>query len=208
MKFRIIGDNNIIIKHFENNAIIYIAIMLIFLIGILVGVIHYNKIENKKEISTYVKESITKIIDKDEYNSHLNSKDKLLDSIKISFLIWVLGSSIIGVPVLLFYVSYRGFSLSFTISSLISTYGIIKGNLIGFTMLFIPYLLSIFAIFIPIVSGIRLAIDTITKSKEIKIELIKHGFLSIFCSIFLIASFAIEMAINKTFLAYILAKIQ
>lgn len=110
-----------IIYHIENNLKEYIIVSLILLIGILVGVIFINKAsENQKEeITNYISSFILELNE----NKNINEITLLFDSMKknifLAILLWFMGSTVIGIPIVCLTILFRGFCLGYTISSIV-----------------------------------------------------------------------------------------
>lgn len=115
---------------------------------------------------------------------------------------WFIGSTVIGLPIVLGIVLYRGFCIGYTISSAITILGMQKG--IGFSLatllaqniIFIPALIAL------AVSGIKLY-QSIMKDKRrenIKIEIMRHTMISIILFVALMISSLIEVYISTNLL--------
>ncbi len=121
---------NTIINHIETNLKEYIIITIIFVIGIVLGVIFINNSSESQlsEISNYIASSIQVIKD----NRNINELSLLGDSIKknivLAIFLWFMGSTVIGIFIVYLVIAFRGFCLGYTISSIVVTLGIRKGN--------------------------------------------------------------------------------
>ena len=122
----------IILTNIENNLKEYLIVSIIFLIGIVIGVIFINKTSEyqKEEIATYISSFIAELKD----NNSVDEVALLLNSIKknvvIAIFLWFMGSTIIGIPIVYLTVCFRGFCLGYTISSIIQVTGVRKRNFI------------------------------------------------------------------------------
>ena len=125
----------------------YLFLIVITLIGILSGIIFIFFISNAD-----------KLLIKDELNTFLlNIKNNNLDYYSSFFqsfssnfiyliIIWLLGISIIGIPIIIFLLFFKGFIFGFGISSVISNFGL-KG--IGLSLGYqSPHLLIMLLIFL------------------------------------------------------------
>lgn len=125
----------------------YLFLIVITLIGILSGIIFIFFISN-----------VDKLLIKDELNTFLlNIKNNNLDYYSSFFqsfssnfiyliIIWLLGISIIGIPIIIFLLFFKGFIFGFGISSMISNFGL-KG--IGLSLGYqSPHLLIMLLIFL------------------------------------------------------------
>lgn len=206
MNIRIIGEDNFAIKYFKNNRLIIIILMLTFIVGIFAGVIYYKNATSTEELSNYVEKLMDKI-NMEKANACNVFKDSLLKNTCVILAFWLLGASVIGIPILLFYVLYRGFSISFTISTIISTFGFLKGNIISIMMLLFQNIIATTTIFIAMSSSVKLAINILKKKKDVKIELLRHTIMCILCMLAMIVASITETVANCKMLGIVLDKI-
>ncbi|MBO4815453.1 MAG: stage II sporulation protein M [Clostridia bacterium] len=112
-------------SHIENNLKEYIIVGLIFFIGIIIGIIFINKASDgqKEEIITYISSFATDL----KENQSVNEMALLLNSLKknllLAIFLWFMGSTVIGISIVYLIICFRGFSLGYTISSIILTFG-------------------------------------------------------------------------------------
>ena len=121
--------------------------LLLFLIGIsIIGLISgsvFITIINQSD-QTLVKEYIEKFIeaiDKNQLNYLEALKNTVLSNIAFILVIWILGLTVLGIPITVFIYFTKSFILGFSISSFVLRYGI-KGCLISIIYI-IPSLLNI-----------------------------------------------------------------
>ena len=116
----------IITAYIENNLKEYIIISLIFLIGIIIGIIFINNTTEaqKEDIATYITSFTIEL----KENKEINEMALLFNSIKknvlLAFFLWFMGSTVIGISIVYITICFRGFCLGYTISSIIFTLGI------------------------------------------------------------------------------------
>lgn len=101
----------------KNNNIVKFVVTL-FLVGIFIGII--TNITFKPEITVYLEDFLLEVS-----NNRLNT---FLLAIAIISGIFILSISLIGLPLILFYLFYEGFSIGFTLIAFTMTFGI-KGFL-------------------------------------------------------------------------------
>ncbi len=115
---------------------IYFMLLVLLIVGICIGLALPKFLTRegyeilKTSISTFFNNVQNNQID---YASGL--KNSLLGNISFMLGIWLLGISVIGLPVVLFLLFYKGFVFGFSISSILSVYGF-KGILGAFTYVF------------------------------------------------------------------------
>ena len=136
----------------------YILISLIFLIGIFVGVmiINNSKESQVSEILTYINDFITKY----KEIENINKVSLIIESIKknllLAIILWLAGTTVICMPIVLIVILFRGIALGFTISSITITLGTLKGILFCVSSIALQNFLYIPAILTIGVSSIKL----------------------------------------------------
>ena len=131
------------IKLRKIDTIILILTFISFILGILYLAILSKS--NKELIASTLNSFFTGIKTKDfNYNQALFSS--LLNNLTITTVIWLLGISIIGIPVVITILTSKSFILGFSISSIIYNYGF-KGIILTIIYI-IPHILNLFLIII------------------------------------------------------------
>lgn len=193
---------DILKTHITNNLKEYIIVLLIFLIGIFLGVMFINnaKETQQNEIQNYINTYIENC-----KNGDIESSNGLIINIKeniiLACLLWFAGTTIICMPIVLGIVMFRGFCLGYTISATISTIGLGKGILFILTSLLLQNILFIPAILMLGVSGIKLyrSIMKDKRKENIKIEILRHTAISGIALVILIVSAFVEVQISYNF---------
>lgn len=188
---------NIVKEHIYRNLKQYVIVCIFFLIGIIAGVILVNhlEIQEKDNIGSYIKTFI-ECLKTDYQINHINLLKNIIGNhIIFAFVLWFMGCTIIGIPIVYGLIIYRGFSLGYTISTIIYTLGTGKGILFSLITLLLQNIIIIPAIFALAVSGIKLYQSMIKdKRKEnIKIEMIRHTVFSFFILLLLMVSSIVEV---------------
>jgi len=195
----------IIKEHIYKNIRQYAIVSIFFLIGIIVGVIFVNHIDvqTKEQIGNYVTTFIECLKTDYQIDSINLLKNVIANHIAFAFILWFMGCTIIGIPVVYAMLIYRGFSLGFTISSIMFTLGTGKGILFCAITLLLQNLLIIPATLALAVSGIKLYQSMVKdKRKEnIKIEMLRHTIFSILMLFLLIVSSIIEVYVSNNMLS-------
>ena len=193
-----------IVNHIINNKKEYIIVSLIFIIGIFLGVLFINNIQEgaKEEITTYLNQFIEKMKNNQEINNIELLKTTIGQNIILAIIIWFFGTTVIGIPVVFGVVLYRGFCLGYTISVCITVMGLTKGISFVLISLLLQNVLFIPAILALAVSGFKLY-KSITKDKRrenIKFEIVRHTIFSIVMLFVMIISSLIEIFISTNIL--------
>jgi stage II sporulation protein M len=198
---------DILKKHIISNLKEYVIVLLIFLIGIFLGVMFINNANEtqENEIQNYIN---TYIENSKEGNIEIQDalKTNIKEDIILACLLWFAGTTVIGIPIVFGIILFRGFCLGYTISATISTIGFTKGLIFILTSILLQNLLFIPAILILGVSGIKLY-KSIIKDKRrenIKVSIIRHTVISSIALIILILSAIVEVQVSYNFLKMIL----
>jgi len=148
-KYNNIG--HIITSHIVNHFREYIAALLTFIIGIVIGVIMVNgsNEEQTNQITTYINNFISDLKESGNINTGELLIETFFDNLYLILAMWFVGSTVIGIPILYAFIAYKGFCLSYTISSSVLTLGTWQGA--GFSLasmllqnlIYIPCLLAL-----------------------------------------------------------------
>lgn len=205
------GVKNIIFEHVRDNIKEYFIISIVFIIGIILGVILINNLEQdqQEEISLYISNFINDVKENKSINMINLFKKTAINNITLAILLWFVSSTVIGIPIVYAIIVFRGFSLGYTISSIIATVGTMKGILFSIFGTLLQNIIFIPAVFILAVSGIKLykSIMKDKRKENIKIEIIKFTLITLFIIIALIISAIIETYISANMLMLYVQKI-
>ena len=181
-----------------NNLKSYAIIVIIFTVGIFLGVLFINQTEQKEEITEYINTYIehTKTIQNGDFFGEL--KDDIKGNILLVLLLWFSGTTIIGIPIVFGILLFRGFCLGYTIASCVYVLGKIKGLIFVLITIFLQNIIFIPAIIILRVSSIKLYTSIIKdrRKENIKLSILKHSIRTVFILIALILSSIIKIGIS------------
>ena len=195
---------NILIEFIKNNIKEYMIITLIFLIGIFLGVMFVNNLEEeqKTEIISYVNTYIESF-EKSEQASNIKLlQNNIKDNIILTLIIWFIGSTIIGIPIVFGIIAFRGFCLGYTISSITVVFGVAKGIVFTFIAIIMQNIIFIPGIISLGVSALKAykSIYSDKRKENIKIEIMRHTVFSALVLVILIASAVVETQISTNLL--------
>ena len=142
---------NIILENIMENARSYLILLVIFFIGIILGVIFVNNAKEAQslQISSYINNFVESVKENYQISRSKLLMKSILNNLYITIILWFLGSTVIGFPLIYVVIGYKGYSIGYTISSIIATLGTGKGLIfIISTMLFqsIIYIPAILAL--------------------------------------------------------------
>ena len=173
----------IVKQHIKDNIKIYLFTACILLIGITLGVIFINNLQNSQsqEIQNYINEFITSLKNGSSIDNGKLLKSSIINNLVLVLVMWFTGSTVIGIPIVLGIVVYRGFCLGYTVSALIAILGMGKGILFFTSYMLLQNIILIPCILALAVSGIKLY-KSILKDKRkenIKLEIVRHTLFSV-----------------------------
>lgn len=202
---------NIIKEHINNNLKEYCIVSLIFLIGIIIGVGFINniKLDTQEKIGTYINGFVDCLKTNYQIDYSLLLKNSIINNLIFALAIWFMGCTVIGIPIVYCIIGIKGFTLGYTISSIILTLGIGKGIIFSIISLLLQNIITIPCILALAVSGMKLYKSIIKEKRKenAKIEIARHTIFSIFITIFLIVSSLIEVYISSNLINIVIGYI-
>lgn len=195
---------SIVKNHIQNNIKEYFIISAIFLIGIILGVIFINNIDEmqSKQVNEYINTFINCLKTDYVVDSNELLKTSIINNIILTILIWFMGMAVIGIPIVYAIILSRGFSLGYTIASSMMTLGFWKGILFNIATLLCQNIIFIPCILALGVSGMKLY-KSIIKDKRrenIKLEICRHTAFCFIIGIILVGSSFVEVYISTNLL--------
>ncbi len=184
-------------EHIRKNIKEYLSICIVFLIGTIIGVMFINNVDEgqKTQITQYL-ENFTEALNTD-YKIDVGSllKSSIISNLILAISLWFIGSTVIGIPIVYIIIGIRGFSLGYTISSIMITYTMWKGILFSICSLLLQNIILIPCIIALAVSGIKLY-KSIIKDKRrenVKIQIARHTIFSSFIAALMVGASFIEV---------------
>ena len=203
---KIINWKTTIINFLKNNSKEYLLVIIIFIIGMFIGVMLVNNtsVENQQIIENYILNFIEKfksIANLDKLNLLTTS---IKDNIILAIALWIAGTTIIGMPIVFGIILFRGFCFGYTVAAVTFTLGLGKGIFFCILSLFLQNIFFILAILTIGVSSIKLYKSIIAdrRKENIKIEIVRHTVISLLMLVVLIFSSFIENRISVNLLKF------
>ena len=191
---------NTIYQYISNNSKEYILVLIIFIIGIFIGVMFINNCQEEQEttIISYINEFIEKFKNIENIDKQALTMSSIKSNITLALIIWLAGTTIIGMPVVLGLILFRGFCMGYTVSALSLTIGTGKSLLFCLFGLVIQNILFIPALLTMGVSSIKLykAIVNDRRKENIKIEIARHSIISGLMLTMLVVSSVLECEVS------------
>ncbi len=102
-----------------------LVILIITIISLILGILFLAIIsKSNKELVSETLDNFFKSISQKKFNTNIALFNSLSNNIIIDLTIWLLGISIIGIPIIILILSTKSFVLGFSISSIIYNYGL------------------------------------------------------------------------------------
>ena len=176
----------------------YFIVIIIFTVGIFLGVLFINQTQDKTEIEKYINTYVdeTKILQNGNYMAELQKDVK--NNVILVLLLWFAGTTIIGIPIVLGIIIIRGFCLGYTIASCAFVLGKLKGIIFVLITIFLQNIIFIPALMILGVSSIKLykSIVKDRRKENIKLSILKHSIVSFIIMLALIISSIIKIEVS------------
>lgn len=195
---------NLLKNHVRENLKQYCIVSMLLLVGIILGVVFINQIgdNQKEEIHNYLNQFVTSLKEGTKIDTIALMKKTVGANLGLAILMWFVGSTVIGIPIVLGIVVYRGFCLGYSISSAIAVWGTGKGTMFFITTMLLQNLIFIPCILALAVSGMKLY-QSIMKDKRkenIKTEIVRHTLFSLFILVLLFIAALIETYVSSNLL--------
>lgn len=172
-----------ILEYIDTNAKLYIIVIIMFLIGILLGIIFINNCSESQslQISEYINNFINSLKENCTISTGEVLKKSIANNFFITLILWFLGSTVIGIPLIYLIVIYKGYSIGYTAAAILATLGN-KGIMFILASMILQYIIYIPCILSLAVSGINLykLIREDRRTENVKVKIAKH---TVFCTL-------------------------
>lgn len=199
------GFKNIIINNIRENAKTYFNVLIVFIIGICVGVYIINKLPEAQtqNISQYINTSIESIKN-NSMNSEQNIfRQSIIKNLIIVALIWLFGLTFLGNYILYIITFIIGLSFGYTLSGVMTALTLWQGIIFFFTSMILQNVIAIPAIIFLIVQGIQCREDFVKeKNVTLKHILIKYTVYTLLVFAILFVSSLIEAHVSSKLLKW------
>lgn len=192
--------SNVILEFIQTNSKTCLILLIIFFIGVLLGVIFVNNCKETQE--NQIKSYIQNFVDGIRENYQISSTKLLWNAIMKNFItalvLWFLGLTLIGAPLIYLFIGYKGYCIGFTAASIIATLGGAKGTLFIASTMLLQNIIYIPIIIALATSSVKLykKIMEDRRRENIKTQILKHTIFSVFMLVILILNSFIEAYIS------------
>ncbi len=110
------------IEHVTEQKSLYLFVAILYLVGVVFGAIIVNMMDmsQKTELVQYLHYFFRGLVQDDIADASIAFQHSIGDYFKMLALMWILGLSVIGIPVMLIYLFFKGLVTGFTIGFLIN----------------------------------------------------------------------------------------
>ncbi|MBU8879198.1 stage II sporulation protein M [Bacillus sp. FJAT-29790] len=139
---------NVVANHFREHSSIYLFVIVLFLMGVIFGAVVVNSLSftQKEDLFYYLSQFFGQVSNEKVAEANDLFKMSFFHNTKFIGLIWILGISIIGLPIILILLFMKGMVVGFTVGFLVNQMGW-DGFLLSFVSV-LPQNLIIIPIFI------------------------------------------------------------
>lgn len=193
------GIKQLIINHISENINIYFRILIIFIIGICIGIAVVNQLSETglQDINEYIESSINSLKNGNEVSKFQILKTSLFKNIVIVFIIWFFGLTLLGSFILYFVTLIIGITFGYTLAAIMTSFTLIQGMLFFLSAMLLQNIINIPSIIFLITQGIKLHKElTVKQNTSLKYILAKYSAYSILVMILLIIASLIEVYIS------------
>lgn len=186
-------------NHIFENIGIYFRILIIFIIGVCIGITIVNQLPetNRQGINQYISNSITAIKNNVQISKFDMLKSSILKNIIIVLLIWFFSLTMLGNFALYIITLFIGTTFGYVLSALMTSFTFLQGVLFFFSSLFLQNVLYIPATLFLILQGIKSYRELfIQKTIQLKYILIKNSVYAIITLFVLIVASFIEVYVS------------
>lgn len=196
------GIREKILDHMVKNINIYFKILIVFIIGICIGIFTVNRLPEagKQTISNYINSSISQLKSGVEIQRWQLLKSSLLKNIIIVSGICFFSLTVFGNLILYFIVFIIGITFGYAVSALMTTFTILQGLLFFATSMLLQNLIFIPSVFFLITQGIKINKELVSnQSKNLKFTLIGNSIYTIIVMILLVIASFVEVYVSGKF---------
>lgn len=195
--------NKVLLEYIEKNKKMFIRLLFFIFIGIIVGVIYFNlnlNTNEKEEIKLFINNSHEILKQNEDINSIELLKKSIKNNVSIIICIGLCGFCIFGNVIIYFVLLIKGFSLGFTISSILFTFKMSLNFWIIMFLVMLQNFIIIPSILLLCEKSSKLYKNIINKKVTMKEELCKHIVIMLIVLLLGILASLIEIYISMNFL--------
>lgn len=197
-------------QYMRENLAYYIFIIFLFFGGIVTGALLVKTLPAAQieELNRHLSYYFVGFNSESFIEQQLILKESIAQNFKYIFLIWLLGTSILGFPLIFLLLFLRGFVLGFTVGFLVDQIAV-KGMLFAVVAILPHNLFIIPAMLIAGVTGVSYAFKVIKlrisgRKYDLRQLFMSYSFTILFIGIFILTAALIEAYITPVFIRFII----
>lgn len=180
-------------KKIKHVFFIFSILCLIYLLGVWIGAVYLKENLYASDINGSINYFKSEFL----INFDIQRKELLantcIQNITILMIYWIIGLSVIGVPILIFLIFYEGISIGMSIVYILLCLGFYKGYSFIYTSMYVSTIINIFSMIILCYSAIKVSFNIFRKNKDIKVEFFRHTGICLLMFFILVLSSFIEV---------------
>ncbi|MBS4191114.1 stage II sporulation protein M [Bacillus sp. FJAT-49705] len=116
---------NVVANHFREHSSIYLFVIVLFLMGVIFGAVIVNSLSftQKEDLFYYLSQFFGQVSSEEVAASQDLFRQSLFHNMKFIGLMWLLGISVIGLPIILILLFMKGMVIGFTVGFLVNQMG-------------------------------------------------------------------------------------
>jgi stage II sporulation protein M len=206
---------NAVIKHITEHSSLYVFITVLFLMGVIFGAVLVNSLSfsQKEDLFYYLSQFFGQVDQGEVATTNEVFTQSIFHNFKYISVIWILGISIIGLPVILILLFLKGMVVGFTVGFLVNQMGW-SGFLLSFVSI-LPQNIFIVPVFIIIsVLAVSLSIKMISRlflkqiRTPLKPVLLRYLFSLVISIVFLVAAGAVEAYLSPVLMKSVVSMLE
>jgi stage II sporulation protein M len=200
--------------HFREHSSIYLFIIVLFLMGVIFGAIVVNSLNfgQKQDLYYYLTRFFGQVSSGNFASAYEMFQQSYFHNIKYVGLMWVLGISIIGLPIILILLFLKGVVVGFTVGFLVNQMGW-HGFLLSFVSVMPQNLIVIPAFIIMGVLSVAFSLKMVRNQfikrayEPVFPMIVRYTLVMVLVSVTLLASSFIEAYLSPTFMKEVIQMI-
>lgn len=197
----------LVINHITSNINLYLTVLIIFIVGICIGITVVNQLPdaNLQSINDYISNSVNALKNNVEFSSIDMLKTSLLKNILLVLIIWIFGLTFLGNILLYIITLIIGITFGYTISAIMTSFTFMQGTLFFITGMLLQNIISIPSLVFITVQGLISHRELMAKQSNIKTIAAKYSIYAILVIVLLVMASFIEVYVSGK-LIYSIAK--
>jgi len=186
-------------QYFLNNYTEYAKLIIIMAITIIVSILTINNSNDyqKKAIKEYIDSKIVQVKNSDKFEKNNSLEYNLKEKVKENFIVSLLASSIIGLPIAYLIIIKRVFSIGYTLSAIFATQSKKTAIIFICSSMLLHNIIYVVSLFIALVTGLNFIKSIVKKEKlNLKFEILRFIIFILISALIAVISVLIQVFIS------------